>query len=138
MTARELFDAARRRAVKITEINNRIDSLCDLANATCAQDGPKVHGGGITDPSDKLAALLDENTRLQFQLFELEAEQGTIEQLIDCVRADISDKYADALREYYICAWTWDDVASVHEVTKRTVMTWRDVSLDWIDSTILK
>lgn len=137
MNARETFDAARRRALKIDEITKRVDSLCDLANATCSSNGPKVHSS-MSDPSDKLAALLDENVRLQFQLFELECEQGTIEQLIDCVRADLGDKYADSLREYYICAWTWVEVAAVHHTTTRTVITWRDVALDWLDSTILK
>lgn len=137
LDARAVFNSARSRALRINEIESRIDSLCDLANATCGGNGPKVRSSA-NDQSDKLISLLDENTRLQFELFELKCEQGVVEQLIDCVRADISDKYADALREYYICAWTWDDVAAVHDVTKRTVMTWRDVAMDWIDSTILK
>lgn len=137
MGARELFDAARARSLRIAEIDARIDSLCDLVNATCGGDGTKVHSSS-NDQSDRLVSLIDENTRLQFELFELRCEQRGVEQIVDCVSADIGKAYADVLDEHYLQAWTWDDVAEEHGVTRRTVMAWRDVAFDWIDSKLLK
>lgn len=135
--ARAFFTAVRRAVETIPSLNDRV------------QDGiggiERIRGDGgrqknaTSDPTASAAIFLLERAskelvRLREALERQEELVGHALVVVECVRASLGGKYADALDARYIDAMTWEEVAEEVGCSDRTAQTRCDVALDWLDA----
>ena len=130
MTARETFEQAREAARRIEQLQFELELAEPPRRAT---GGPSAPGNG--DPTARSAewrvdALADKAREME----QLQALVGEALRVIEGVRSGLGERYAMVLERHYIDRAGWTEIADETGVTSRTLVRWRDVACDWVDS----
>lgn len=136
-SARQFFHAVRRAVTDIPMLNERVRDGVDGIERIRADTGHQKNATG--DPTASTAIFLleiasKELSRLRETLERQEELVGHALVVIECTRAGLGEKFADALDARYVDALTWDGAAEALGCSDRTAQTRCDVALDWLDS----
>lgn len=130
MTAREVFEAARGAARRIEEL--QFDMCLD---APPSKGGHGATSPGASDPTGRAAEWrVDAMADMASEMCECERAVGYALGVIEGVRAGLGERYAVVLDRYYIDGEGWGDVSEGLGVARSTIVRWRDIAFDWIDS----
>lgn len=130
MTARELFEGARRASARIEEL-----LLEEGAPLPSPRRGGPHGAGGTSDPTAALAAReLDGGADAARELEACMQAVDEARQVVDGIRRLFETPWWRVLELYYIDRLTWDGVSRETGVPRRTCVSWRDAAFDFVDS----
>lgn len=131
MRAREVFEAARRAAGRIEELQ----FLCELGAPVpggCEGPGPK---NAVGDPTGSVALWrIDDLVDLEREMDACQDAVGEALALVEGVLMAWGRRSAEVLECYYIDGMSWGDVAAEVGRSKSWVRSHAQVLCDWIDS----
>ena len=145
MTARDWLEHVRECASVIESLHRELSALED-ARRDCLPwqtKGSTLYasmGGTHSDPTASEAQArmdgLDEQIgRVRVRYDECVRVVGECGEVLDAMRRELGERYADVLELYYVdCADTWSEVSWEMGRHRDTVRAWRDDAVAWIDA----
>lgn len=94
---------------------------------------PTAMGGEPGDPVGKAATdIADFERKARRTEAELEAELANCSEVCEGLRKAFNLRLGDVLEDRYVNGLSWDDVAEVNDIGRRTAIRYRDAAFDWI------
>jgi hypothetical protein len=145
MTARDWLEMVRDCAGELDGMHQELLALIDARDACLPWQtkGSPVYGsmgGSCSNPTQaealgRISGLDDQIALLTAKVNESERTVGDCLMMLDAMRCELGERYADVLELYYIdCADTWTEVALEMGRHRDTVRMWRDEAIAWIDA----
>ena len=129
MSARDVFEAARRASRRIEELHFELEEPISRASS-----GQGVRTSSVGDPTARAAERQIE--RVPEILREIDACEKAISEalaLIDGVRQAFETPWWRVLELHYIDGMSWPEVSEEMCLSRATCVRWRDAAFDWID-----
>lgn len=130
--AAAMLDGWRAEAQRLREVERL---LWSMSSAPYSSPSLAPRGSGPSDPSDRWDAEIDRRAALEDERSSILRDLSRCRELIAGVAAWCPGRpYARALEEHYLGLRTWASISAEHRVSLRTVLLWRDVACDYVDS----